>query len=485
MAKGKEYREHLQKWLKVVRKAETNPTLQQMIKEKIKRDPIYFFNDWLWTYDPRKKIKVLPFKLYPFQEEFIKDMADAYANEEPLLVEKSRDMGFSWLVLGFFLWKGITEMDFSAGIGSRKALLVDELGNMKSLMERVRFMISRLPKFLQCGYDPKKNTKMGLIRLPDTNSYFAGEAGDDIGRGDRTSAYLIDEFAHIPRSAMVQAAVSQTSNCIIYGSTPKGKGNEFARLRHKTKIKRSTLHWKNHPEKDQAWYEKQKETMDAATLAQEIDISYTKSQEGKVYKWFDAEKHANKEINYNPNYDIMATCDWGIGDPTAVLFLQYYGGIVHIIGALERKDLEITRIFQDVATYLSKWERHVGHVCAWYGDPDGRNRNIVTGDSVASFIKMKYGINLRFKLPNIIKSRILSVRMLGEHNRIKVDSRLHHLIECFENYRYPDKESGENEKPIHDWTSHSMSALEYYCVYEHGMDQFEDRNRQITTTSFR
>jgi hypothetical protein len=111
-------------------------------------------------------------------------------------------------------------------------------------------------------------------------------------------------------------------------------------------------------------------------------------------------------------------------------------------------------------------------VQGWYGDPDARNRNIVSGDSILTYIKSRFKINLRFKLPNLIKPRVMSVRLLGESNRILVDKRQKLLIECFENYVYPDKESSENEKPLHNWASHTMSALEYYTVVEHGMNQF-------------
>jgi len=120
----------------------------------------------------------------------------------------------------------------------------------------------------------------------------------------------------------------------------------------------------------------------------------------------------------------------------------------------------------------------------WYGDPDARNRNIVTGSSIASFIKDKYGIKLRYKLPNEIRPRILSVRSLLEQDRLLVDKDLSLLIECFENYRYPSKESGDNEKPLHNWASHSMSAIEYYVVFEHGMNQFK-KSLQVESYSWR
>jgi len=475
---------HCEEWLITSNKCLTDPILKVATFEVIKRDPIYFFDKYLWTYDPRTKYKVLPFRLYPFQIDFIKMLEECYVNKEHILVEKSRDMGFSWLVIGFILWKMIAVKSFSAGIGSRKALLVDELGNMKSLMQRLRFMINYLPSFLAQDYNEGKHSKTGLIKMPSTDSTCTGEAGDDIGRGDRTSLYLIDEFAHIPRSSTVQEAISQTSDFIIYGSTPKGKGNEFARLRWKTNIKRFTMHWKNHPEKNEAWYQKQKEFLTDAQIAQELDISYDKSTEGRVYKWFDMELHASKEQKFEKNQPVFATFDWGIGDPTCCIMFQYYAGIMRIINYFEHKDKTIDETFVILQSKLGAYGLNISDLGAIYGDPDGRNRNIITGDSVKDFIKSRYGFTLRFKLPNVIANRIMSVMRLGKANRVLVDKDLSHLIDCFLNYRYPDKEHGVNEKPLHDWTSHAMSAMEYYADYEHGMDQF-NKAKTITTTRIR
>jgi hypothetical protein len=472
-------------WLERDQKVKIDSYFRELVKEKIRRDPVYFIENWVWTYDPRKKIKIIPFILYPFQKDFIRKLEANYQAKKPLLVEKSRDMGFSWLVLSFITWKALTERGFSAGIGSRKAQLVDELGNMKSLMERVRFILRHLPHKLRSGYNQKRHSKNYLIQIPETEAHISGEAGDEIGRGDRTSLYLLDEFAFIPRSSIVQAAVSQTSDFLIYGSTPNGKGNEFSRLRWKTEIDVFTMDWKQHPDKNEEWYEKQKQLLDEVTIAQEIDRSYSKSKAGRVFQWFDAEKHGSKEIRYNPNQPVILTFDWGIGDPTACLFMQYYDGTIHIFDWYERKDTEISKIFTEIHERCLNHGFTFNNICGWYGDPDGRNRNLVTGDSVANFIFTRYKVKLRFKLPNLIKNRIMSVRMMGEHGRILVSSKCGHVIECFENYRFPDTESGEHEKPVHDWTSHTMSALEYYCVYEHGMDQYEQNNRVITSTSFR
>lgn len=60
----------------------------------------FFLNGFGWTYDPRRHpFAKLPFILYSFQVKAMADLLDVIAKED-LLIEKSRDMGASWLCLG-------------------------------------------------------------------------------------------------------------------------------------------------------------------------------------------------------------------------------------------------------------------------------------------------------------------------------------------------------------------------------------------------
>ena len=94
------------------------------------------------------------------------DINNAINVGEDILIEKSRDMGFSWLTLGLFLWRMLHETGFNAGIGSRKKELVDELDSMKALFPKVRFMLRYLPYWLRGGYDERVHSKLCHIQIP-------------------------------------------------------------------------------------------------------------------------------------------------------------------------------------------------------------------------------------------------------------------------------------------------------------------------------
>ena len=66
---------------------------------KCKEDPIFFFNMFLWTYNPRLDKPHVPFITYPYQDDFIKQIVEAVELGIDVWIEKSRDMGLSRTML--------------------------------------------------------------------------------------------------------------------------------------------------------------------------------------------------------------------------------------------------------------------------------------------------------------------------------------------------------------------------------------------------
>jgi phage terminase large subunit len=167
-------------------------------------------------------------------------------------------MGLSWLCVGFAVWMFLFWPGTVVGFGSRKEEYVDDLSDPKSLFWKIRNFIALLPQeFQPAGWNEKKHAPYMAAVNPENGSRIVGEAGDNIGRGARTSIYFKDESAFYERPEKIDAALSQTSNCKIDVSTPNGEGNPFARKRKSGKVKVFTFHWRDDPRKGQAWYDKQ------------------------------------------------------------------------------------------------------------------------------------------------------------------------------------------------------------------------------------
>ncbi len=270
-----------------LKRLRVNPELVLGVREFYKTHPVEFINDFGQTFDPRNvEIGIdatVPFILFKRQAEFIQWLQDRWQGREDGLAEKSRDMGVSWLCVAFGVWMWIFYPGVVIGYGSRKESYVDDLNNPSALFWKARMFINLLPAELKpSGWDDKKHAPYMKILNPENGSTMVGESGDNIGRGNRASIYFVDEAAFLERPDAIDAALSQTANCKIHVSTPNGAGNPFYRKRHGGKISVFVFDWRQDPRKDEAWYQKQCETLDPVIVAQEIDRNY----EGSVSNAF-------------------------------------------------------------------------------------------------------------------------------------------------------------------------------------------------------
>lgn len=285
------------------------------LKAHYRDNPWDFIEDWGTTYDPRRVElgldPVMPLVLFPRQREWCEYVVRKWKAREPGLTEKSRDSGVSWLAVALGATLSLFHNGFVAGYGAAVQELVDEVGNPKSLFWKARFFLKELPREFKGGWDENRHAPFMRIMFPN-GSAMIGESGDQIGRGNRTSISFLDESAHLPRPKLVDAALSQTTNCRMDISTPRGIGNSFYQRAHNGKIEKFTFHWTMDPRKDEAWYEKQKEDIDDPVIvAQELDINYAASVEGVVipYQWVMAAVDAHKKIGLAPSGARMGALD--------------------------------------------------------------------------------------------------------------------------------------------------------------------------------
>lgn len=341
--KKKEYIEyHCERRFELWYIAKAHPEKHERLKQNLAREPIEFINDWVWTFDPRNIEIGLPTKipLYMFdrQRELVEYVIETFKESENGLIEKSRDMGMTWVMCAIFAHFWLFEKGFKVGIGSRKLALVDTLGSMDAIFPKIRWIIDNLPEWLKPkGYRKDKDDNYCKIINPENGSMITGEGGYDIGRGGRNTIYFVDEHAKVEHAEMTDAALSQNTNCIIYGSTPMGMGNLFAKKRFSDKVKVFTMHWRDHPFKDDNWYKKECSKYDAVTIAQEIDIDYSASAEGIIIpsKW------VRKAVNLKLEKSGIKACGIDVGGGTGsgeAVYIERTGSVAHSMKTYTRKE---------------------------------------------------------------------------------------------------------------------------------------------------
>lgn len=278
-----------------------DPIILAGAKQFYKENPAQFINDWGCTFDPRNADiglpSLIPFVLFPRQEEWCDWLVQHWRDRRPGLTPKSRDMGMTWLSVGMACAICLFNQGIVIGFGSRKQDYVDKIGDPKTLFWKMRKFLEYVPAPFLGDFNLRRDAPFMRIVFPGTNSVITGESGDGIGRGDRTSIYFVDEAAFIERPHLTEASLSNTTNCRIDVSSANGMTNPFAQKVTDGKIDTFTFHWRDDPRKNDnykgyelikgsgqfvTWYEKMQNDLDAVTLAQEVDINFNASVEGIV-----------------------------------------------------------------------------------------------------------------------------------------------------------------------------------------------------------
>ncbi len=250
--------------------------------------------------------------MFPRQVEWCEWVVARWKAREPGVTPKSRDVGVSWLFVSLMVALCTTHDGFAAGVGSRKEEYVDKLGSPKALFWKARKFIECLPPEFRAGHVPGVHGPHLRLLFPETGSSFTGEAGDNIGRGDRASIYGVDESAYVERPMLIEASLSATTNCRIDISSANGMANPFAEKVHSwAEHLVFPIHWRDDPRKDDAWYAKQCEILDPVTVAQEIDINFSASVEGVIIPnaWVQAAVDAHVALGIQASGERRAALD--------------------------------------------------------------------------------------------------------------------------------------------------------------------------------
>lgn len=180
--------------LRTIAALESDPDLLESAMAYYTDHPDEFIQHWMDTFDPRKVTgKWMPFVFFARQSEMVQFLEDCRTTSRSGLMEKCRDAGATWVSCAYSVWAFLFVDDMSIGWGSRKESLVDKLGDADSIFEKMRLLLSRLPRiFMPKAWRPREHaTYMKLIN-PDNGATISGEAGDNIGRGGRKTAQPID-----------------------------------------------------------------------------------------------------------------------------------------------------------------------------------------------------------------------------------------------------------------------------------------------------
>ena len=476
------YEEKIKERFKILN-AHYDTEYQEILKSLYKQDTIFFIESQMWTYDPSKSQANIPFILYPFQKNIINWYDNLLKEKKSGLIEKSRQMGITHLSMSWLLCHWLFDNDFNALVGSRTEVLVDKSGKTDTLMWKFDYNLNRLPKWLlPKGWNPIKDRRyLILVNREKGGTIFGESANENFGRGSTLNCAMLDELSSWPYAEASWTSVSESTKTRIAVSTPK-PACFFKTLRFSNQVNVKTVHWREHPEKDEKWYENKKNTMSAEALATEIDINYSTVGRGKVYEEIDFVVVGKHE--YNSILPIYTAIDFGYTDNTAIVWAQHdpKNDNVYLIDSYQNSQRTIefyipfyTGIIKPDNPYKYDYTTEEKQIIEkhrlWkrarnFGDPAGAQKTITDTSVIKKLAKEGIHIFTNTKAQSFDARRGFTKTLL-RHLFINEGNEL--FIDAIKQSRYPKSREGSQRtsginKPIHDWTADYRSALEYLAV---------------------
>jgi hypothetical protein len=226
---------------------------------------LYFLSHYGKVLDPLKGIINFETWLH------LVNLLDDFEKHRLVIVLKARQIGVSWLLAGYALWKVLFQT------GANTLFISKKESDASDLLGKSRFMYGQLPFYMQFPLDIDHSTCMGfkvmksrLKALPST---------EDAGRSEAATLVIMDEWDFHPYAEQNYAALKPTIDAggqlIGVSTADKTKADSLFKTIYadaKTGENDFTpvfFAWDARPGRDQNWYDIQTKEYPAYLLEQE------------------------------------------------------------------------------------------------------------------------------------------------------------------------------------------------------------------------
>lgn len=469
---------------------ELEKTFAEM-KNKAMEDPVYFFDHFLYTFDPRVEPFHLRFETFQFQKRLIRQILEAIENGNDIFIEKCRDMGATYTVLGVFLWLWLWRPGTVFLIGSRKEDYVDNRrggltgSKEESLFGKIDYMISRLPAFiLPEGWNRDRHfTYMSLVNIENGNSISGESANDNFARGARKTAVLFDEFAFWDNGNTAWGSAGDTTRCRIVLTTPGNKPSKAKRLRFGKdgeEIKLISLAYNLDPRKDIKWLNNERSRRSVEDFNREIMLNWELSMTGRVYPEIDNAVYG--EFPLLVNYPAFFSWDFGL-DGVSIGFWQrnMSNGKWRLVDSYTNEDKVIyfyLPLFRaPIDSKFTYTDDDIKAIEAFkqypkgihFGDPDVKKRSLQTGITTRQCLETAQIYVQCIPKNDFFFRREKTKVALQAGIEVNSTPRNEYFLEAVKSARYPARKEDNQSTtpialPIHDWTSHPRTSMEFFFV---------------------
>ena len=305
----------------------------------------------------------------------------------------------------------------------------------------------------------RDNAKDRVIELSNNSTIRMGSINQvDSVVGRSYDLIIFDEAALTDGRDAFNVALRPTldkdNSKALFISTPRGRNNWFAEFFYRgfndefpdwLSVK-ATYH-ENPRFSEQDIIEAQK-SMSTAEFAQEYLADFN-TYEGQIWN-FDYENCTTNTDQFQPQgMDVFAGLDVGYKDPTAFIVIAYDwdNEVYYVLD--EYIDSEKTTEYHasEIQQLIQKWDIDYIYI-----------------DSAAQQTRYDFAQNYDISTINAKKSvldGIAHVANIVDNNKLLVNQKCEHTLECLDQYQWDPNPNLLREKPKHDRFSHMSDALRY------------------------
>lgn len=286
----------------ILRDAEHDKGFQNDLMAASAESLLFWLNSFVFTFHQfdvegdtgeryESKLVHCPFISWDIQDILFERLIWHLDNAKDILINKSRDMGASWICTIFMHWLWLFRPNSQLLELSRTEPYVDQPGNMKALFQKHDYINIWLPDWMvppQCGVGQKYRTKMHLYNILNGGCIDGESTTEHAASGDRRLVALLDEFAKVKHGKLMRSATRDAALMRIVNSTVAGPGTEYSRWKNDHTIIVFPLMWWNHPDKGKGryvsqdpitnawkirspWYNEEEKVRSPQEMAREID----------------------------------------------------------------------------------------------------------------------------------------------------------------------------------------------------------------------
>lgn len=493
-----------------------DPKQREIELEFCRRSRAYFLTVWGTLHEPRRRKSMKgdpPFIPFAKQVDLLDQLELSLKAEEgddqDFVVSKARDVGATWVLATAAVHDWLFEDASIVGGISYKQEYADS-SDMKSIGAKVRYCLYRLPEWMRPAKTEMQDKTNLLKNKVNGNEIFFDSTTADAMVGARGSWALFDELAKHEHGKSAWSGTASAFDTRAGVSTEDFQHGSFFYDLHTGRNDEGvtpavvTIDWFENPLLDEQWYAGQKRRFasDPHRFALEIERNPFTNTESFVYP--EAMRlSVTTEVVFNPLLPQYTFIDPGVRDDCALVFVQkdpltgavdvldayvnngkpadYYGKL--LTGDLTGFDFD-DNAYRLRDMLMQRYEAKGTYI----GDVAGWNQEAATMDSFYSRLE-PYKIFVRRdrmhdgeiaqsqRMAKSFRGRREAMRELFPRLRFANSPGASLVLEAFRQNRYRDTDravQSEERKPLHDWTSHPVSAMEYGAVDERLQRQILD-----------